>query len=68
MLVDTPRKLKLAHANHVARVEYRDGGEATSREFDLAEALQKSDFLELVRKRDIDTIHTQEPSHEAVFL
>ena len=71
VLVDAPRKLKLAHTSHVARVEFREGsegGEVTSRDFDLAEAAQKKSFLDLVRDHDIDTIHTQEPSLEDVFL
>ncbi len=71
MLVDAPRKLKLAHTSHVARVEHREGGEGgevTSRDFDLDDAAQKKSFLDLVRDHDIDTIHTQEPSLEDVFL
>ena len=68
VLVDAPRKLKLAHTSHVARVEHRAGGEVMSRDFDLAEAAQKKSFLDLVRDHDIDTIHTQEPSLEDVFL
>lgn len=68
VLVDAPRKLKLAHASHVARVETREEGEVLSRDFDLAEAGQKRDFLDFVRERDVDTIHTQEPTLEDVFL
>ena len=68
VLVDAPRKLKLGHTSHVARVEHREDGEAMSRDFDLAEVAQKKSFLDLVRDHDIDTIHTQEPSLEDVFL
>ena len=71
VLVDAPRKLKLAHTSHVARVEHHEGGEGRevmSRDFDLDEAAQKKSFLDFVRDHDIDTIHTQEPSLEDVFL
>ena len=71
VLVDAPRKLKRAHTSHVARVEHHEGGEGRevmSRDFDLDEAAQKKSFLDFVRDHDIDTIHTQEPSLEDVFL
>jgi fluoroquinolone transport system ATP-binding protein len=68
VLVDTPRRLKLAHARKVARVEYRDGGEIRHRDFDLDVAREKRSFLELVDGGDVLTIHTQEPSLEDVFL
>jgi fluoroquinolone transport system ATP-binding protein len=68
VVVDAPRKLKLAHAGRVARVEYREHEEVRTRDFDLDVPAEKSQFLELVAVRDILTIHTQEPSLEDVFL
>ena len=67
-LVDTPRKLKLAHAKKVARVQYRDGDETHSEDFDLDVAKEKTAFVDAVQTQDILTIHTQEPSLEDVFL
>ena len=68
VLMDSPRKLKLAHARKVARVEYRDGPETLRCDFDLDVAQEKSAFVDVVQNRDILTIHTQEPSLEDVFL
>ena len=73
-LVDSPRKLKLAHARTVARVEYRerpdmpDMDDTLRRDFDLNVAKEKSAFVDVVQNRDVLTIHTQEPSLEDVFL
>ena len=61
VLVDAPRKLKLAHTSHVARVEHHEGGEGgevMSHDFDLDEAAQKKSFLDFLRDHDIDTIHS----------
>jgi len=52
----------------VARVEYRDGEAIESRDFDLDDDSERNGFIELVRDRDVLTIHTQEPSLEDVFL
>ena len=68
-LVDTPRSLKLRHAERTVRVETRNGAELESRDFSLEEEASKLAFLEWVRESDrIETIHTQEPTLEDVFL
>ena len=67
-LVDEPRRLKLAHARRVVRVELRAGGGVERRDFALDREDEKRAFLELVRDGPVETIHTQEPSLEDVFL
>ena len=66
--VDSPRALKLEHARKVARVEYRSNGETETRDFHLEDPAEKSAFLEVVGRHPIETIHTQEPTLEDVFL
>ncbi len=66
--IDAPRALKLAHAKRAVRVEYRDGDRVASRDFALDDESGKRAFIELVRERRIETIHTQEASLEDVFL
>jgi len=67
-VLDAPRDLKLAHRSQLARVEYRNDSERVTRDFDLATQAEKNAFAELVRTREIETIHTQEPTLEDVFL
>jgi fluoroquinolone transport system ATP-binding protein len=66
--LDTPQNLKLAHAKKVVRVESRFRDSLDCREFSLEDELGKQSFIEWVRERDIETIHTLEPSLEDVFL
>lgn len=67
-VVDTPRDLKLTHARKVVRVEYRGEGGSATAEFHLEAADEKNAFIELIRQREVETIHTQEPSLEDVFI
>jgi len=66
--IDTPRNLKLAHANRRVRVEERRGEALEAREFALDDPAGKEAFLRLVRDHPVETIHTLEPSLEDVFL
>ena len=66
--IDTPRRLKLDHARKVVRVEVRAGEALETHDFRLEDAAEKSAFLELVRERPVETIHTLEPTLEDVFL
>jgi fluoroquinolone transport system ATP-binding protein len=67
--VGSPRDLKLAHASRKVRVELAGApGGREGHVFDLDDASSKSAFLELVGRERVETIHTQEPSLEDVFL
>jgi fluoroquinolone transport system ATP-binding protein len=66
--LDSPRRLKLEHRKRAVRVELREGSEAVRRDFDLDDEREKGLFLQLVRDREVETIHTLEPSLEDVFL
>ena len=67
-VVARPRDLKLKHARRVVRVEYRGADGSEIAEFNLEAADEKNAFIELVRDREVETIHTQEPSLEDVFI
>jgi fluoroquinolone transport system ATP-binding protein len=66
--VDRPRELKLAHARRRVRVEIRRGDTLETREFGLDEPEEKRAFVACVDEERIETIHSQEPSLEDVFL
>lgn len=63
-----PRELKLAHGTRRVRVESRAGTGLETRNFSLDEPLGKEQLVEWIREHDVETIHTQEPSLEDVFL
>jgi fluoroquinolone transport system ATP-binding protein len=67
-VIDTPRQLKLRNARKIARVEAANGTGVEIHDFPLQDELGKHRFIEWIRDRDVQTIHTLEPSLEDVFL
>jgi len=68
--VDAPHSLKMAHGRRRVRVEYRDGtgSELLSREFALDGLGDDTEFLDLLRRQKIETMHSEEASLEDVFV
>ncbi len=64
-LIDTPRALKLRYGRRVVRVESERGA---PREFALEELADNADFLALLRRGDVRTIHTQETTLDEIFI
>ena len=69
VVVDTPRALKLQDHQRLVRIEYpADGGTLAREEFHLDDPASKRAFVDAIQTREIETIHTLEPSLEDVFL
>lgn len=68
VLIDSPRKLKLLHGEKQVRVEYRDGKELRSKAFPIDGLYQNDDFLDLLKNKEIETIHSMEATLEDVFI
>lgn len=66
--VDTPRNLKVGHGPRRVVVESRRDGGLDRAEFPLAGLGDNEPFRRLLRGADVETIHTQEPTLEDVFL
>ena len=66
--LDAPRQLKLRHTRKIARVEAANGIGVEVGEFPIQDPTGKDRFIEWIRNRDVQTIHTLEPSLEDVFL
>ena len=67
-LIDSPRKLKIEQGERKVRVEYRQDGHTERREFSLDGLGSDEEFLTLLRKEKIETIHTEEATLEDVFI
>lgn len=68
-LIDSPRNLKLRHGKRTVRVEYHaDGGPLQQTEFPIDGLGDNADFVALLRKEKIETIHTQEATLEDIFV
>lgn len=69
--VDAPRALKLRYHRRAVRVEFAappGGGASATEEFQLDDPASRQALADAIRTRDIETIHSQEPSLEDVFL
>ncbi len=67
-LIDSPRELKLRYGKRIVRVEYHIDNRIERKEFPLAGLGDNQQFLQLIRERDIQTIHTQETTLENIFI
>jgi len=68
VLVDTPRSLELEYGERRVRVEYLENGRTERREFPLDGLGAEGAFLDLIRRSDLQTIHTLEATLEDVFI
>ena len=66
--IDSPRALKLQHGQRTVRVEYRSGGRASAVDFPLHGLADDAAFHQVLRERDVQTIHTREATLADVFI
>lgn len=67
-LIDSPRELMVRRSRKRVRVEYRDGEILKTREFHLNTIGENKDFINLIKGKQIETIHSQEANLEDVFI
>ena len=67
-LVDSPRNLMVASGKRILKVEYHENGGILSREFPLSGIGGDSGFLDILRGKEIETMHTLEATLEEVFI
>jgi fluoroquinolone transport system ATP-binding protein len=71
MVTDTPKNLKLEYGRSRVRIEYADGDEPSryrKQEFPLKGLGQDQTFMEIMKSREIISIHSQEASLDEVFI
>lgn len=66
--IDSPRALKLQYGRAVVRVEYLGEQGQESRDFPLEGLGENDAFMDLLRTREVQTIHTLEASLDDVFI
>lgn len=67
-LIDSPRNLKIQHGQRKVRVEYHRNGTSAQQEFPLDGLGENEGFLRVLRRYDVETIHTQEATLEDIFI
>ncbi|MGF1583396.1 MAG: ABC transporter ATP-binding protein [Gemmataceae bacterium] len=67
-LIDFPRELKLRYGTRTVRVECGQNGESTGKDFGLNGLAENTEFLDMLRRDDLQTIHTQETTLDNIFI
>jgi fluoroquinolone transport system ATP-binding protein len=73
LALDSPKAMKLRYGQRTVRVEYTINGNGhagplQSREFNLDALGDEKDFWQIVHHSHVQTIHSQEPNLERVFI
>jgi fluoroquinolone transport system ATP-binding protein len=68
VLVESPRELKLKHGKRIVKVEYLKDNEIKSQYFDLKSLAENNNFLILLKKENVQTIHTAEATLDDIFI
>ena len=66
--IDTTKNLKLKYGQRLVEVEYRDGDTVKQDSFDLDNLGKSEAFLDIVRTKQIITIHSKETSLDDIFI
>lgn len=66
--IDTPKNLKLKHGERRVEVEYKMDGQMTKSSFDLDTLGTSDEFTQIVKTREIVTIHSKETTLDDIFI
>lgn len=66
--IDTPRNLKLKYGKRTMKIEYKENGKTVSSEFSMDGIGQNETFLDLLKTKEIETIHSGETTLEDIFI
>ena len=67
-VIDSTQDLRLKHGKKTVRVEYKVNGLTNAEEFPIDQLASNPAFSDILNKREILTIHTQEASLEDIFI
>ncbi|KAA3663418.1 MAG: ABC transporter ATP-binding protein [Calditrichaeota bacterium] len=67
-LIDSPRELKLQNGTRQLKLEYRENGHIVQREFSLENLGNNTEFITILKSKNVETVHTQEATLEDIFI
>ncbi len=67
-LIESPGELKLAHGQRTVRVEFGLNGREGEAEFPIEGLGRNGEFIDLLNRQHVRTIHTQEATLEDIFI
>ena len=66
--ISTPKDLKLKYGERKVEIEYREGEGINKQSFELDSLGNNLEFLELIKEREIITIHSKENTLDDIFI
>ncbi len=66
--IDSPRNLKIRYGLANVKVEYRENEELITAEFPLDNIGSNSEFLHILKTKQVETIHSGETTLEEIFI
>jgi len=67
-LIDTPKNLKLQYGKKLVDVEYVEDGKIVKATFKTADEAHRNKLAEVIKKHDIQTMHSKEATLEEIFI
>ncbi|HYF83452.1 MAG TPA: ABC transporter ATP-binding protein [Clostridia bacterium] len=67
-LIDSPRQMMIDKGRKSLRVEYREKQETCFKDFELANLGDNLEFMQLIKNKSIERMHTQEATLEDIFI
>ncbi len=66
--ISTPRDMKIKYGKREVKVEYREDGATADAVFPLEKIGENGEFINLLKSKEIETIHTGETTLEDIFI
>lgn len=66
--ISTPRDLKIKHGKREVRVEYHENNRTNEKTFPLDTIGENPEFLDILKHRSVETIHSGETSLDEIFI
>lgn len=66
--MDSPRNLKLKYGKRVMKLEYKEKGHTITKEFPMENIGSNEEFIELLKTKNIETLHSGETTLEEIFI
>jgi len=67
-LIDTPKNLKLKYGQKLVDVEYIEDGKVKKETLKTIDEADRNKLAEVIKKHDIQTMHTKEATLEEIFI
>jgi fluoroquinolone transport system ATP-binding protein len=66
--IDSPRNLKIKYGKRTLRIEYNENNQTQTKEFPMDDIGNNTDLLEILKTKNVETIHSGETTLEDIFI